>query len=86
MDADKSKSSWLSQLRQRRRQRLQRGSQPAIPQWRLVLWSVLAAFLGLSLIQIVFLYSSHFHDELHVPIIIASFVSVDDLLASVACH
>ncbi|ORY94179.1 HPP family-domain-containing protein [Syncephalastrum racemosum] len=73
MDTDKSKSPWLSRLRERRRLQRQKGSQPAIPQWRLVLWSVLAAFLGLSLIQIVFVYSSHFHDGLNVPIIIASF-------------
>lgn len=45
-----------------------------LPQWRVYIWSFLASWIGIALLEIIFTYSESFqaHDT---PMIIASFVS-----------
>lgn len=46
-----------------------------IPQWRVYVWSFLAAWIGIALLEIIFTYSESFQNH-DTPMIIASFVSI----------
>jgi hypothetical protein len=48
--------------------------QKVLPQWRVLFWSFLAAWLGIALLEIIFTYSTNFESH-NAPIIVASFVS-----------
>lgn len=46
-----------------------------IPQWRVYVWSFLAAWIGIALLEIIFTYSESFQNH-DTPMIIASFVNI----------
>ncbi|KAI9279989.1 HPP family-domain-containing protein [Sporodiniella umbellata] len=43
-----------------------------LPLWRVILWSFLAAWIGIALLEVIFTYSPSFQEH-HAPIIVASF-------------
>lgn len=56
-----------------------------LPTWQIALWSFIASFCGLSVVQAIFHYSKYFTSR-HVPGIVASYVSENKICSASRSH